>query len=346
MSEMWKVSFVVPVYNVDKYLDECISSMLTQQNIESEIILVDDGSSDKSRELCAAYAENNTNIIFHMQEHQGASVARNWGIDHATGEWVCFVDSDDYLKENSLENILGATSSEHQIIYADYASIKESGRMIEHSYRDANEQFNANDLVVFHRATLNKRFGRKNLSITTPWPKLYRREFLDTYGIRFTPGIKKSQDTLFNFMATHYATSGLYVSQVMYIHRYNPGSLCHGIMEDAPEDMHRQMTIIKDCMAEWGELEKLRQDYYTRGTVYLLKALMLDSLNPLNSGSYRMRRKRFISAVSMSEFHKSLYGVKLQGFKWTEKLAIHLVRMHMFAFLTIMNKRYKKIKAK
>ena len=101
-----KVSVVVPVYNVEKYLDRCVTSIVGQTLKEIEIILVDDGSSDNSLEKCNGFADGKRVIAIH-QDNQGVSVARNKGLQHATGEYVVFVDADDIVVYNTLSIVLG-----------------------------------------------------------------------------------------------------------------------------------------------------------------------------------------------------------------------------------------------
>ena len=101
-----KLSFVIPVYNVEKYLNECIDSILNQMTDECEIILVDDGSTDSSGKICDQYVKANENISVIHKVNGGVSGARNLGLDVAKGEYVAFIDSDDRIADNSIKGIL------------------------------------------------------------------------------------------------------------------------------------------------------------------------------------------------------------------------------------------------
>ena len=94
---MPKISVIVPVYKAEKYVGECIESILSQTYTDFELLLVDDGSPDKSGEICDYYAGKDPRIIVYHKENGGVSSARNYGIEHAVGEWICFVDSDDTI---------------------------------------------------------------------------------------------------------------------------------------------------------------------------------------------------------------------------------------------------------
>lgn len=101
-----KISVIVPIYNADKYLARCIDSIVNHTYHNLEIILVDDGSVDQSLKICEQYAKNDTRIKIIYQHNQGVSVARNNGISHATGEYICFVDADDFVSKDYCQNLV------------------------------------------------------------------------------------------------------------------------------------------------------------------------------------------------------------------------------------------------
>ena len=109
-------SVIVPVYNVEPYLKRCLDSILCQTFSDFELILVDDGSTDRSGEICDAYAEQNERIRVIHQENKGLSAARNTGLDHAQGTFVYFVDSDDYLRENLLERVFESFGEDTDLV--------------------------------------------------------------------------------------------------------------------------------------------------------------------------------------------------------------------------------------
>ena len=101
------VSVIVPIYKVEEYLRECVDSIINQTYKNLEIILVDDGSPDKCGEICDEYARNDSRITVYHKENGGLSDARNYGIDRCNGEYITFVDSDDVLKSNFVETLMG-----------------------------------------------------------------------------------------------------------------------------------------------------------------------------------------------------------------------------------------------
>ncbi|UDM70614.1 glycosyltransferase [Vagococcus fluvialis] len=100
------LSIVIPVYNVEEYISRCLDSIISNEKIKIEIILVDDGSQDRSTDICLDYKEKYSFIKYYRKDNGGLSDARNYGIDKSTGDYILFLDSDDRIKENTLEKIL------------------------------------------------------------------------------------------------------------------------------------------------------------------------------------------------------------------------------------------------
>lgn len=106
------VSIVVPVYNVEIYLDDCLKSVLAQTYSNLEIILVDDGSTDNSGAMCDAYMKIDSRIQVFHQKNGGLSAARNFGMRHASGKYIYFLDSDDYIEKNAIEELVKVAEDE------------------------------------------------------------------------------------------------------------------------------------------------------------------------------------------------------------------------------------------
>lgn len=103
---MPKISVIVPVYNVENYIEKCIESILSQTYTDFELLLINDGSSDKSGSICDAYMSKDQRIRVFHKKNAGVSMARNWGIKHSLGDWICFVDSDDWVENSYLEKFI------------------------------------------------------------------------------------------------------------------------------------------------------------------------------------------------------------------------------------------------
>ena len=117
------VSIIIPVYNCEKYITRCLDSLINQTYSNIEIILVNDGSNDKSEDIIKAFAKNDNRIKLYSQINQGVSVARNTGLDKATGEYIMFVDADDYIELDMVDELIKPIQNENTIVFCDNTEI-------------------------------------------------------------------------------------------------------------------------------------------------------------------------------------------------------------------------------
>ncbi len=184
-----KVSVIVPVYKVEKYLPECIESILAQTFTDFELILVDDGSPDNSGKICDDYAARDSRIRVFHKENGGVSSARNLGLDNARGEWVTFVDSDDWLESpGTLHHLSGSLTSDVDILFFGYS-------IHNHCKSPPRRTFIPR---MGTRRTRAETYTSLYLGgfINSPCAKVFRRTpFCDA--IRYPEGIGLSEDTIF-----------------------------------------------------------------------------------------------------------------------------------------------------
>ena len=184
------ISVMLSVYNREHYLTKCIDSILAQKNVRTEIIIVDDGSSDGAEKICDEYAARFSNIRVIHQENKGLSSARNVGLDHATGDFLFFIDSDDYLPKDSLETLM-ELQAEHDAdcvignydLYNDDYSFSRSIKIPEKYKNKLLTDREICELLLYTNKT--------NLIIFT-WGKLFKRQVWD--GIRFPERVTMSED--------------------------------------------------------------------------------------------------------------------------------------------------------
>ncbi|MCM1518074.1 MAG: glycosyltransferase [Pseudoflavonifractor sp.] len=173
------ISVIVPVYNVEKYLGTCIDSLVSQTYPNIEIILIDDGSTDNSGSICDMYSETHSNISVYHEPNGGSSVARNKGIDVSTGEYICFVDSDDWADKHMIESLYGNIAAyDADIATCQEVIVTDEGCRShrEHGGIRLTDAMAAVEDILYQR------------DITpAPWCKLFRRSLFDS--LRFPPGI-------------------------------------------------------------------------------------------------------------------------------------------------------------
>ena len=164
------ISVIVPVYNVERYLEECLNSLQHQTYTDIEVVLVNDGSTDNSKTICKRYCEEDSRFLLINQKNQGQSVARNVGVAASKGEFIAFVDSDDIIQKNYLEKLMQYMTEEVDIVESNF-TVSKKDFLVENS-KETTILFegNSNEAV--------KIFPNHVLSVN-PVTKLYRREIVE-----------------------------------------------------------------------------------------------------------------------------------------------------------------------
>lgn len=214
------ISVIIPVYNVEKYLRQCVDSVLNQTYTSIEIILVDDGSTDRSGEICEEYAAQDGRVRCLHQENGGLSRARNEGFGLAHGEYVYFLDSDDWIEPDTIEKLWeSAVRSGAQLVFFDAVSCDEAGEatVLQHYLRRRQHDTDTG-LKVFSALQEGKDFH-------SAVPLLFLdREFLRQNELRFVEGIVY-EDMLFTFQAFCLAERVAHVNRALYHRRFRTGSI-------------------------------------------------------------------------------------------------------------------------
>lgn len=215
------ISVIIPVYNVEKYLRECLDSVLAQTYKILEVILIDDGSTDFSGDICDEYINVDERIKVIHQKNAGLSEARNHGFDSATGEYVYFLDSDDWIQKDTLESLIQkGQETNADIVFFDSKSFEDSdkGYQIPQRYIRKYDYPTDKGLTVFEQMQANKEFH-------SAVPLMFiRKLFLDKSNIRFYPGILY-EDMLFTFEALSKAEKVAQCKEPFYQRRYRSYSI-------------------------------------------------------------------------------------------------------------------------
>lgn len=255
MEMVIKVSVIIPVYNVESYLDECLDSVCKQTLTNIEILCINDGSTDNSLHILQKFAEQDNRIIIINQENQGASHARNVGIQHAKGEYIYFLDSDDYLAHEALETLVNTMDTRDlEILLFNANVISEEGveekwlRKEEKIYTRIHKypsECKGEDL--FRQMIDNKEY------ITSVPIQLVTREFLEDNSLMFYEGIIH-EDELFVFKCLLLAIRAGYIDNTFYFRRVRHNSVM---------DFQQSEKILLSVFSGFICLKQMLQFYYT-----------------------------------------------------------------------------------
>lgn len=214
------ISIVVPVYNTEKYIVDTIESVLRQSSPEWELLLIDDGSNDKSGDICKKYGEIDKRVRYYYQNNQGVSVARNNGIEHSIGEFILFLDSDDLLKENAVEILTRTLKSKIvDLICYNVDTLIQTKEKMDIPDISISEFFEIKDASAF----LLSRFLNQQILFSI-WNKVYSKNILIENNIRFTKGMKIGEDYFFNINYLLHTRSVVGIHDRLYVYREREGS--------------------------------------------------------------------------------------------------------------------------
>lgn len=210
-----KVSVVIPAYNVEKYLRQCLDSVINQTLKEIEIICINDGSTDGSLEILQEYEKKDSRIRLINKENEGISAARNQGMELAQGEYISFIDSDDWIDENYLEALYTAAKKYDSDI-ACSSIIRVTGKR-------------KRKKIIYKQEEYTTDRDKKNELTNAPissyvWNKIYRRKPLLSSGVKFPVG-RVYEDVIWCIKAIYYLKGVVTVPDAVYYYRKNPTSI-------------------------------------------------------------------------------------------------------------------------
>lgn len=170
---MAKISVIVAAYNVEKYIHECIDSILAQTFDDYEVIIIDDGSSDSTAVFCDEYSRQSEKISVYHQTNGGVSSARNTGIKKANGEYICFIDGDDYISQGYLEKMyLAAIENDADVVICNYSKVRSDGQILRENVYAKNE-------TVCSREALSWLYRKHGWTYVVVWNHLYKKSIFD-----------------------------------------------------------------------------------------------------------------------------------------------------------------------
>lgn len=241
-----KVSIIVPVYNTEVYIAECIESILSQTFTDFELLLVDDGSTDGSGTICDFYQTKDSRVRVFHQPNGGVSVARNHGVREAQGEWICYVDSDDEVKADYLKVMVEAISSDRCLVMGNISDDRMSGCLKE------NITLHGNEAVRYLLDT-------SALYLSGPVAKLFNRQLLMEYSICFPEGIHYGEDMVYLFTYLNVIEDVAIRKEIKYIVRMRSNSLTTGYYAYASEHACFEMCL-REMTRFVGRLEVSQEE--------------------------------------------------------------------------------------
>lgn len=297
------VTFGIAVYNVERFLGACIESVIAQKGEDIEIIIVDDGSTDRSGEIVDEYAAKDSRIRVFHKENGGVSTARNVMIEEAQGKWLLFIDGDDKLTVDCVERLKNYVQSDYDVVFFDSQFFRFDHSVPRYSVTAGDKVISQRrDLNNLARATIYANQDTPNYinrTIVTIWGKMYRVGFLKEKGILFDTELRKSQDVAFSLICVRSMEKCILVRQAIYAHRLNPYSIVRRYNPNIPTYNHKIAAAFWDIVNHFPTdiREEMIKRYYMSCMVIIRSALQLDFCHRNNPNTFAERKKAFEAFV-------------------------------------------------
>ncbi|MEW9676223.1 glycosyltransferase [Lentibacillus sp. L22] len=314
------VSIIVPVYNAEKYLSRCISSILQQTYKLIEVILVNDGSTDDSGLICERYAKRDQRVRVIHQPNAGPSVARNGGIKAATGHFIQFVDADDHLEPTMTQRLVEAMKPGIQMVVCGYHIAQKTMK----------QPIIPSITGIFSKTDFMQHIGElyKNIILPSPCNKLYDATLINDCHIQFDKHFSMGEDLLFNLGYIEACEQIHIITDPLYTYCINQDSLTKAFKKDLMENQQVLLVRVKDYLR--------KKNCFTADNQYFMAMIQANSIvnglnnlfhpdSPLTSRQKKQAINAIVTAsyVPMAHFSDTLQA-RLVG-KLVKRQAIHAI---------------------
>lgn len=311
------VSIIIPVYNSERTLRHCLDSVISQSFLDWELILVDDGSNDKSGDICDEYAAKDQRIKVFHKKNGGVSSARNIGLDYAKGEWIVFVDADDFVKESYLVHLLEHSQKQVDLVIS-YAEI----------YNGNNIQKESYPAKLVNETNFESMFIENDMNWhTSPWSKLYKRYIIEEKHLRFCEGMHIGEDAVFLYSYMLCANNIYISSDTDYCYfAYTPGSLTKRVNSLMSETLaYNQIRAIVEFMI----LKKsIKNSIALKNLYWLIASYQRRLLNALYyNKEQKQKRLHILRNTDWNYYIEYIYSNSLK-----ERILITLLKAHLYKF--------------
>lgn len=319
---MKKISVIVPIYNVEKYLAACLESLQKQEFDSYEVILVDDGSKDGSGKIAESYVEKYSDIFSLVhQENKGLSEARNTGMRYAKGEYLCFVDSDDSVDKRYLSELYQtAEDTGADMVFCAFQSVDENGNCLKKVFENGFECGKVYNIQE-----------RKDLLLiqNAAWNKLYKKKIIDDNQMQFTPGVWY-EDLRFVKKYMLFASKCAYCDSILYNYLVRSGSIMTSMASKRNVEIIDAIDELTDFYKQKNAYEKYYQELEFLAIDHVYISALVRTVRAKDNAQtqyiYQEFRKRF------STYKKNKY---LNCLERNKKIVFTLLNMKLYSVIRL-----------
>ena len=337
---MPEVSFIMPIYGVEKYLNQCIDSVLAQTFSDFELILVDDGSPDRCGEICDEYAKKDSRVKVIHKENGGVSLARNTGVEAAVGNWAYIIDSDDWLESDALEKMYNA-AIEHNAdcvmsdVLVHYPRQPKRGYLFSRSFctEDRKTIDSIQKFILCHKYSPYY-ISKTIVGFAAPWSKLVRMSVIKENNVLFDPYVRgRFDDGLWSLHMLDYAKSVCYIQEVTYNYRIVEGSLTHAFKPQALEIIERGFERTEDWIKETEKDDDFLRAHYGRVCSFFALQLSQYFFNPNNPKTKKEVRAELRAVMERDPYKTAFRRVDMKKLETKHQIVVACARLKLIPAL-------------
>lgn len=348
------ISIIVPVYKVkEEYLRQCLDSLVNQTFNNIEIILVDDGTPDNGGVICDEYAKKDKRVKVIHQKNQGVSAARNNGMKEATGEWITFVDADDWIELNTCEKIRNIIMVQDNDFLIFSLKVNFPDRELSNPFWNVDyEMLDKNAREELQLQLLYKtesKYSPPYNMVGVAVCKVYKASFLKEFNLKFNINLPLSEDGVFAFKALEKAEKVIYVNEFFYHYRKHLNSATHRYRKNAVADYDKGLKELEKCLIDYKKEKKFYIALYYRAILNIFaicNQFYCNDNNPMTTlqkiKGLRMLCNTNINHSAIKEINIIDYFKKSSSF---QKIGFFLLKIRAYAlfyYLFIVKKNIKK----
>ena len=319
-----KLSIIIPIYNVEQFLPQCLKSIQEQHFDDYEVLCIDDGSTDGSSKIINSFCTIDNHFRSIRQDNAGMSTARNRGLREAQGDYVLFVDSDDWLIEESLSHLAESLQGEDVVCFGAQKYLESSKTYL------PNNRPTINDTIPGWDYFNHQRLLPTEIHFVCIWQRAYRRDFLLNNILFFAEGIRRAEDDLFSTMVMYHARTLKTIPQEVYVYRVHDNSITTTVNINRWYDSLKVQELLADFF--------IPQDNIDKHIIY--KVLASNYINWFSTNTLRLYGNRdrelrqrinwtYFKQVSQTSRHKRFYHLICLSptlFRFYEKLNDKIIR--------------------
>lgn len=326
-----EISIIVPVYNVENYLRDCLDSILKQTFRNWECIMIDDGSVDASGDICDEYCKNDSRFTVIHSSNKGVSSARNKGLEVAVGQWLCFVDSDDRMTEDALDHML-SLNLKNKADVCICSLVRPGFRPHKPTILSEKEK---RELIWACLTYQTIKYSSKGLLVDAPWAKLFRTSLIKDNNIRYVDGLCKSEDALFVSEFYNYASRIVLDPHQVYFYTVNSNSICHTYNKSHIAMLGTLLRLEEAFVSEYCDDPEFENAVKIRAFAALLQVLFESDAHKRPLADRIEALELFFSSENVKDMIKSTRYSEIRPFTPTGmgRYEFYLARTHKFKSL-------------